>query len=151
LIGTSSVALVNATLCFHGKINLMSFLAKLQIDDQEFNILRCEYTFIKVTDLKGKPTARAKGGTIVLTVESSGSYDFLDWAVATTQTKSGKITFYRRDSISKMKELVFTDAYCILFKERFTSTGQHPMEIDLELSAKELKSGDIIYENAWSL
>ncbi len=129
----------------------MSFLAKLFIDDQEFNLLDCEYSFIQNTDLNGKPSAKPKGGKLNLSIESSGSHDFFDWMITPTAIKSGKVVFYRRESEAKMKELVFNDAYCIYFKEVFNSTGEDPMTISLELSAKELRMGQTNYENAWSL
>ena len=128
----------------------MSFLAKLQMDDQEYNILDTEYTFIQNIDGHGKPAARTKGGKLTLSIESSASIDFFDWMISPTTMKSGKIIFYRRESEAKMKELVFNDAFCIYFKERFISTGDLPMVIDLEISAKELKMGDSLFQNPWS-
>ena len=129
----------------------MSFLAKLHMDDQEFNILDSEYTFIQNTDAHGKPSAKTKGGKVSMSIESSGSLDFFDWMISPSTMKSGKIIFYRRESEAKMKELVFNDAFCIYFKERFISTGDNPMVIDLEISAKELKMGDSIYQNPWTV
>ena len=129
----------------------MSFLTKLFIGDHEVNVLHCEYSFTQSTDINGKPAARPKGGRIFITVESTSDTDFFDWMISNSQTKSGRITFYRRDNISRMKELVFKDAYCVFFKEKFSSTGDHPMEIELELSAKEITMGNSVFENPWPL
>ncbi|MES1250330.1 MAG: type VI secretion system tube protein TssD, partial [Chitinophaga rupis] len=76
----------------------MSFIAKLKLDGEEMNVLHCGFRFTQVTDATGKPTAIPKGGTIELLVESTGSTDLFDWMISPTQTKSGVVTFYRRDT-----------------------------------------------------
>jgi hypothetical protein len=64
-------------------------------------------------------------------------------------TKDGKITFYRRDALSKMKELTFEKAYCISYHEQFTSTTEVPMKITMELVTKDLTFGDAKFSNNW--
>ena len=64
-------------------------------------------------------------------------------------TKDGKIVFYRRDALSKMKELKFVKAFCIGYDEQFTSTTEVPMKITMELVAKELTFGDAKFSNNW--
>ena len=129
----------------------MSFKASLYIEDQELRVLDCEYTIAQSVDHKGKPSARPKGGSINILVESTADNFLFDWAASETQVKSGKVTFYRRDTMSKMKELQFTDAYCIKFTERFSANGEQPMRIRLALSAKEISlGGSSKHANPWT-
>src|ERR1700750_1732276 len=116
----------------------MSFLAKLTIDGEEANILYCGFRFSQVTDTTGRPSSVPQGGTVNLTVESTGKVDLFDWMISPTQKKSGTITFYRRDTMSKLKTLEFTDAHCIDYYETFDHIGDNPLQIQVTLSAHAL-------------
>jgi hypothetical protein len=127
----------------------MSFLAKLQIDGEEFNVLDFKIKFRQKIDEASKPTGNAKGGIIKITIEASQSTNFLAWMLSGDLTKDGKIIFFRRDAMSKMKELKFEKAFCIGYDEQFTSTTEIPMQIKMRLAAKELAFGDAKFSNKW--
>lgn len=127
----------------------MSFLSKLQIDGEEFNVLEFHINFKQEIDNTSKPTGNAKGGIIKMIIEATQSTHFLTWMLNGDLTKDGKIIFYRRDALSKMKELKFTKAFCVSYDEQFTSTTDIPMKITLELVAKELTFGDATFSNNW--
>ena len=127
----------------------MSFIAKLKIDGDEMNVLHCGFRFKQNTDATGKPTAIPQGGGINLVVEGDGSTDLFDWMISPTQTKSGSITFFRRDTNSKLKTLEFSDAHCVDYYETFDHTGNNPLQIQLTLSAREIKLDDSEFKNNW--
>jgi len=127
----------------------MSFLAKLQIDGEEFNVIDFNIQFKQEIDTASKPTGNAKGGIIKISIEATQNTNFLFWMLSGDLTKDGKIIFYRRDAMSKMKELKFTKAFCISYNEQFTSTTVVPMLITIELTAKELIFGDAKFSNKW--
>ena len=127
----------------------MSFLSKLHIDGQEFNILDFDTEFTQGKDATGKPIGEPKGGTIKIIIEATQNTDFLSWMLNSSLTKDGKIVFYRRDAMSKMKELKFIKAFCINYREQFTSTNEVPMKITLELIAREITFGDAKFANNW--
>ncbi|MFH7017532.1 type VI secretion system tube protein TssD [Flavobacterium sp. FlaQc-47] len=127
----------------------MSFLSKLHIDGQEFNVLDFDTQFTQGKDSTGKPMGEPKGGTINIVIEATQSTDFLSWMLNSTLTKDGKIVFYRRDAMSKMKELKFVKGFCINYREQFTSTNAVPMRITLEIVAKELTFGNAKFSNNW--
>ncbi|NML36609.1 hypothetical protein HHL17_05305 [Chitinophaga sp. G-6-1-13] len=129
----------------------MSFKAVLNIDGEELNVLECDFTFSQHTDHNGKPAARPKGGNINLKVESAGETHLFDWMISNTQTKNGSITFFRRDSMSRLKELRFTDAYCVGYTEQFNAANDQPLQIQLSLSARELKLNNSVYQNPWPM
>lgn len=127
----------------------MSFLSKLQIDGEEYNVLEFNIDFKQELDNSSKPIGNAKGGIIKVTIEATQNSLFLSWMLNSDLTKDGKIIFYRRDALSKMKELTFEKAYCINYHEQFTSTTEVPMKITMELVTKELTFGDAKYSNNW--
>jgi Hemolysin coregulated protein Hcp (TssD) len=127
----------------------MSFIAKMTIDGEDINVLHCGFRFTQATDATGKPTAIPQGGLVHITLESTGGTELFDWMISPTQTKSGSITFYRRDNMSKLKILEFSDAHCVDYFETFDHVGENPMQIQLSLSAKEIKLNDSEFKNNW--
>jgi len=127
----------------------MSFIAKLHIDKDEMNVLHCGFRFTQGIDATGKPVAIPQGGTIHLTLESSGDTDLFDWMVSPAQTKSGSIIFYKRDNNSKLKTLEFTDAHCVDYYETFDHVGENPMQVQISISAREVKLNESEFRNNW--
>jgi hypothetical protein len=127
----------------------MSFLAKLEVDGETLNVLHCGFRFTQKTDSTGKPTAIPQGGAINLTVESTGNTHLFDWMVSPIQTKNGTITFFRRDSSSRLKTLDFKDAHCVEYNETYQHSGDFPMQIEIKISAMELKLNDTEFKNNW--
>ena len=127
----------------------MPFIAKVQVDGEEMNILHCSFRLSQATDTTGKPTAIPMGGSVTLVVESNGTTGMFDWMVSPTQTKSGIITFYRRDTFSKLKTLQFIDVHCVDYYETFDHNGESPMQVQITLSAKEIKLNESQFKNNW--
>lgn len=127
----------------------MSFTAILSIDQEKLNVLACDFAFNQQIDGYGKPSAKPQGGIINIVIESTMDTSLFEWMISNHQTRNGTIVFKRRDVNSRMKELEFKDAYCVQYREMFISTGENPMQIQLTLSAKELKMGSASYQNPW--
>ncbi len=126
----------------------MAFLAKITIDGStEMNVLNCSFRFAQSTDATGKPSSIPQGGFVSLIVESTKETEIYDWMISSTSLKNGTITFYRRDTFSKLKTLDFTEAYCVDYNESFDHKGEHPMQIAFTLSAKKLKLNNSEFEN----
>jgi len=127
----------------------MSFLAKLKIDGQEYNILDCSYAFEQTTDKNNKPSGAPRGGKIRLAIESRGTTDFFQWMIEHRQAKDGVITFYRRDAMSRLYELKFSDCFCINYREQFSAFSPNPLQIIMTLSAKEINIEGVQFKNTW--
>jgi hypothetical protein len=126
----------------------MSFLAKLSIEDETMNVLDFRCSIHQETDKSGKPSANPNVSNLRFIVESTKSNMLFDLMASHSQTKSGKVTFYRRDAISKMRELEFSEAYCIEYHEIFLAQSSTPMQIEFVLSAKEISmNGSKIAKN----
>lgn len=129
------------------KTPVMSFIAKLKMDDEEMTVLHCSYRISQSIDATGRPSSIPAGGTINIVVESTGSASLFDFMVNPTSTKNGIITFHRRDMMSKLKTLEFTEAYCIDYYEVFNHDTNSPMQVHFTLSAKTLKLNDSEFKN----
>ena len=127
----------------------MSFLAKLELDNEVFNVLEFDVTFNQSVDNNGKPANKVKGGQVRIVVESTHTDLFSDWMVSHTSTKDGKVIFYRRDAMSTMKNVSFKKAYCISFQKRFRSEGTVPMTTEILITSNEIKVGNTLFENNW--
>ncbi|SDF14498.1 hypothetical protein SAMN05421825_1147 [Epilithonimonas hungarica] len=82
----------------------MSFLSKLDLDGNIYNILECRYSFTQATDETGKPQGVPQGEEIFIRIESTGNPE-LGWMLDHNKTKNGTVTFFRRDAMSKLQEL----------------------------------------------
>lgn len=127
----------------------MSFLAKLELDNEIFNVLEFDVSFNQSIDNNGKPANKAKGGQVRLVVESTSTDLFSDWMVSHTSVKDGKIIFYRRDAMSTMKNITFKKGYCISFHKSFRSEGTVPMRTEITITSNEIRIGNTVFENNW--
>ncbi len=127
----------------------MSFLAKLEIDGESYNVLDCRVSLQQAIDNSGKPSAEPHGGIVTIVVESTSSSDFFRWMISNTETKDGEVIFYRRDAISKMRDLKFEKAYCIGYNEVFQSANTTPMRVELVLSAKSIAMNGVQFKRNW--
>jgi len=127
----------------------MSFLSKFNIDDEEMNILECSFAFEQGADYTGRPSQKPRGGQIELLIESTNKTDYLEWMISPSMTKSGSIVFYKRDSLSSLKTVEFTDAYCLKYVERFNANDAQPLKTKIVISAKVITVRGTKFENNW--
>ena len=127
----------------------MSFKAKLNVGGKDVNVLSCNYALKQETDATGRPSSITRGGKINLTVESTGDTTFFEWMTNNFERKDGTITFVKRDSDATMKQLKFTEAYLVDYKENFDSVGEDPITETFTLSARQIQVGSGTHANEW--
>jgi hypothetical protein len=127
----------------------MSFKAKLNVGGQDVNVLNLNYALKQETDATGRPSSITRGGKISLTVESTGDTTFFEWMTNNFERKDGTITYVKRDSDATMKQLKFTEAYVVDYKENFDATGENPVTETFTLSAREISVGSGKHTNEW--
>lgn len=127
----------------------MSFLAKLTLDGQVYNILDCSYSFNQKLDRNNKPSGAPRGGVINFVIESRGTSEFYRWMIEHKQAKDGVITFYRRDAQSKLYELQFSESFCVEYEEHFNSTSTTPLQIIVTITAKQIEIDGVSFRNNW--
>jgi hypothetical protein len=127
----------------------MSFKAKFKAASIERNILAVDFGMLQETDPTGRPSSVTRGGKIHLKVEGTGATDLFEWMTNSFERKDGSIVFIKRDSDATLKELKFTEAYIVKYKEDFDSTGENPLTESFVLSAKEITLGNAKHTNEW--
>ncbi len=127
----------------------MSFDLKFKIEGKEVNVVNLDYELKQETDARGCPAGITRGGKIQLTVESTGDTTFFEWMCSNFERKDGSIVYLRRDSDATLKELTFTEAYMVQYREDFNSTNEKPVTETFTISAKSIKISGVGIVNAW--
>lgn len=127
----------------------MSFKSKLKVGGKELNVLHCSYDLHQEVDATGRPSTVTRGGKIKLLVESTGDSFFFEWMCNNFDRKDGVISFLKRDTDAKMKEIEFKEGYLIKYEESFEATNTVPMTETFTISAKEIKVGNGEHINEW--
>ena len=127
----------------------MSFKTKIKVGGKERNVLNVNYALFQETDATGRPSSISRGGQIEVTVEGTGETDLFEWMTNSFERKDGSIVFIKRDSDATLKELQFTEAYIVNYKENFDSVEENPLTETFVLSARSIKLGTGEHKNEW--
>lgn len=128
----------------------MSFLAKLKIDNETYNVLSADYEINQRIDEKRMPVGQPITGLINVMVESSTKTDLLSWAIKKSVSKNGEIVFLKKDNNANMKSIKFFDGFCVHYKEFFEAEGSIPMRISISIAARKLEvSGVATEDDKW--
>ena len=127
----------------------MSFKAKLTVAGKDYVVINCQYSLHQEVDSTGRPSSITRGGKISVTVESNSGTALFEWMCNNFERKDGTITFFKRDSDARMKELNFKEGYVVNFEERFAADNDQPMIITFGISAKEISMGNGTHKNEW--
>ncbi|MGQ1911703.1 type VI secretion system tube protein TssD [Marinifilum sp. RC60d5] len=127
----------------------MSFKAKLNVGGKTMNVLSCNYDLTQEVDATGRPSSVTRGGRIMLTVESTDDTDMFEWMCNNFERKDGTVTFLKRDTDAKQKELSFTEGYLVKYEEKFNAFDNMPMAESFTISAREIKMGNGEHINEW--
>jgi len=127
----------------------MSFKAILKVNGNEYTVLSCSYELFQETDATGRPSSITRGGKIYCVVEATADTSLSDWMFNNFDRQDGTIVFLKRDTEATSKELKFTEAYMVQYKEAFDSTGDNPMNEAFTISAKTITMGNGEHMNDW--
>lgn len=127
----------------------MSFKSKLKVGGKELNILNASYDLHQEIDATGRPSSVTRGGTINLTVESTGDSFFFEWMTNNFERKDGSIQYVKRDTDAKLKELIFKEGYLVKYNEKFDAQDGNPLVETFTISAKEISMGGGEHINEW--
>lgn len=129
----------------------MAFKAKLELDGKTFNVLNCSFSFHQNVDPTGRPSSDVRGGMIHVSIESTEDTSLFEFVTDPHGFKDGKITFFKRDQDSKMKELEFKQAACVEYSETFDAVSSTPMSTHFTISAREVHIGQGQHINPWAV
>lgn len=127
----------------------MSFLTSLTVAGKDYKVLSVNYDLAQETDASGRPSTVTRGGRIVIEVESTGSTELFEWMTNNFERKDGSVKFIKRDSNATLKELKFTEAYMVKYKENFNHMSDNPLTETFTISARKISMGGGEFDNAW--
>lgn len=129
----------------------MPISARLEIDNEQFNVLRCDYGYhYDYQPDTLQPRSNGAYYPINVRVETSTSMLLTRWAIDGIQNnrpqhaKDGRIVFSRRDRNldSALKGIHFKNAFVVDYREFFDSEGHSPMYMDLLIVAEYMAITD---------
>ena len=127
----------------------MAFRAKLSFEGQEYDVLKCDYSFRRDVDQKGRPASSVYGGEIFVTVEATEDTKIIAQMVNQFKPSTGTITFNKGNEDAKMKEVKWTNSYVISYKEWLDTVGREPMQIDFIVSAEKISVEGTEVDHKW--
>ncbi|WP_461534336.1 type VI secretion system tube protein TssD [Sinomicrobium sp.] len=127
----------------------MSFKATLTVGGKTVNILSVNYDLAQEVDATGRPSSVTRGGRIYFTVESTADSFFFEWMTNNFERKNGTITYFKRDTDAKLKEVDFTEGYLVKYKENFDASGDNPLTETFTVSCRLLNTGGGEHINEW--
>ena len=124
------------------------------------NVLTFEYEFTQPVDKDGLTTGIPRGGKMKIKVKArnDGNNQLFAWMLDKACAKDGRIEFKDPSDISKkMKEIIFTGANCVDYKEFWADIDildkdgekafSHREEITI--TCKTIKNNDLTYTSDW--
>jgi hypothetical protein len=140
-----------ATLIIGNNLDANKILRKDFDKNNSYNLLRCNYNFVKPIQKSGRPCGHASGGQIRILLETLGNDNtfFSDWVLTTIEHKDGAIAFELPHN--KRENLYFKRAYCVHFAEEFDEYSEEQMLTEIVLSAEKISfdSGLPYYNVIW--
>ncbi|MBR6055307.1 MAG: hypothetical protein IKP46_08235 [Bacteroidales bacterium] len=113
-------------------------------------VLMVTYEFDQATDVEGQMAGIPRGGKITVRLKAlnDGTPDLLAWMCERSLPKNGSIEFLETKTGKVMKEIKFTNGYCVDFEERWEDKLGH-YEL-ITITCKAIEFGSVKYENDWA-
>ncbi|HMP91928.1 MAG TPA: type VI secretion system tube protein TssD [Phnomibacter sp.] len=125
----------------------MSFKAKFKCGGVEANLLSTSYTMNRSVDSTGRPSSDTYGGAISCTIEATASTELFEWMCNPFEKKDGTITWLKKDSEAKLKELAWKDGYLVDYSEQFADGST--FTAIFTISCREFSIGNGTHVNEW--
>ena len=99
----------------------MSVRAELTIEGQTFRVVRFYTTLRRQEDDRGRPTSDPTW-RIFLLLDASNDKTITNWMCDPKKKVDGKITLYKIDQDSKLKEIEFKKSFCFKMRDFFNAS-----------------------------
>lgn len=109
----------------------------------------CNVNINQPIDASNRPNSSPRAGIIRLTISRVTLHHLREWAIDPNMRKGGEVR-YITDSGNSQTSILFHDAYCIDYSERFNSVNTESLTVDLTISAHRiLFGGNLRIVNSW--
>jgi hypothetical protein len=126
----------------------MAYLAILNFEGEEFDVIRCECGIERESDSKGRPSSNLYGGKVFIEVESTGDTTIFEHMATQFKPNKGTVTF-NKDEADVMKEWKWENGFITDMNEGKRSTDGTPMSIRFAVSVQTLIVGGIELKQNW--
>ena len=127
----------------------MSFKCMLKVDDKEFRVLSFDVSFDRPVDNFKRPAGEVRGCFIHCTIETTSDTSLFSWFANQFQTRKCLFTFSQRDSEQRMREMEFTTAYLVNYRESFQADGSDPFLIEMGISCNDVRIQNVMMASFW--
>lgn len=104
----------------------------------------------QVVDSLGRPASLTRGGKITVEFNSTDDYIIAEWMVDPSKRLNGSVVYMNLNERSTLKEIHFSNAYCIDFHERFDGTNNSSRMVTIiTISPEKINVGGIELDNKW--
>jgi hypothetical protein len=125
----------------------MSFRAELSIEGMVFPIRRFYITLKREEDVRGRPKTDPTW-RIFLLIDASDDTTITNWMLDPRKKIDGKITLYKPDDDSKLKEIEFKQSFCFKLRDFFNTTYSFTSSF-LGIAGKDIKINNTELEQNW--
>ncbi len=127
-----------------------SFRAVLELAGKQIDVLFSDVEFSRKTDTKGKPVASIFGGRIKVTIESTEDTSIIESMLNNQfRTVNGSILYKKTEEDTKLKQIIFSNAYIVYYREIFNPKKAIEMRTHITFSAEEISIGHAYLNNRW--
>ncbi|MDI9311870.1 MAG: type VI secretion system tube protein TssD [Limnohabitans sp.] len=124
----------------------MSVVAKLFVDNKEYDIKYLKISIYQETDHRNLPVGNPLGGYFDIQVEAGKENIFIDWMLQHNGVKDVKIVIPSRFAGGKSRVIELKDTYCVSYNDTFTSTTSEPMSTTFRLSPGGIYNNGVLAE-----
>ena len=131
----------------------MSFYAKFTFDGGRpdgYEVVAAKVGFGQTRNDKGRPSSVVYGSLITIRLVSDNDIAALQWMFDPFDRRNGRIQFFRNDQASVMKEISFTNGYCIEYDEdMLLSQQQASLTVTIYISPETTTVNGATHKNEW--
>ena len=131
----------------------MAFSASLHIEghpkqQEGLNVVSCDFTFNQQVDATGMPVSRPTGGVINIGLKNENDYDIMQWMIAPSAKKNGKIVFSSGMTDNQSFQTIeFKDAMLINYHQSFSEEAE--IAVNLTISCRVMEISGASFINIW--
>lgn len=129
----------------------MSFVVKMYLGDEVYNVLDYKVNFRQEIDYNGKPCAKSGGCKINVVIESTQNPQLIEWMCTPDLMQKVKLEISPAFTFGKSRVIDILDAYCVEYQDIFEHSSREPMKTQITISPAIYKEGSVVFNEYWKV
>jgi hypothetical protein len=125
----------------------MAFRAELTIEGKTFPLRRVYTTLKREEDVRGRPKSDPTW-RIFLLIDATDDKTITNWMLDPRKKVDGKITLYKPEDDSKLKEIEFKQSFCFKLRDFFNASHSFSSSF-VAIAGKDIKINNSQLEQSW--